>query len=253
MRNLLWKKNRLVVGMKLRVLGFFVLCLVIGFSIVMQARVTNGQQLYVSAKTITDYQTTILSETEDKGRIEELIEETGKKLQEYEALVYSGNNDLQDKLMEELEYYTLISGNTAVHGEGVVVIVDDGTRDLYEGEDPNTVLVHDMDILTVINELNRSGAEVLSVNGQRIVNDTAIACSGYTIRINDQFFARPFEIRAIGDSKRMAAALIGPEGYGTLLQDYGVIFRLTIRDDLIIPKYTEEQPPEYMTKAKEEE
>jgi len=239
--------------MKLRVLGFFLICLAVGFFIVMQARITNGQKLYVSAKTITDYETTILSETEDMDRINRLIEETGKKLQEYEALADKGDSDLKDKLLEELSYYKLISGDTAVRGEGVVVTVDDGTRELYEGEDPNTVLVHDMDILFIINELNRSGAEALSVNGQRIVNDTSIACSGYTIRINDQFFARPFEIRAIGDSKRMAAALIGPEGYGTLLQDYGVIFRLTIREDLIIPKYTEPQSYKYMTTAKEEE
>lgn len=239
--------------MKLRVLGFFVLCLVVGFSIIIQARVTNGQQLFVSPKAITDYKTAIQSEKEDKDRIGQLIAETEKKLQEYRALANGGENDLKDKLVDESNYYKLISGNTAVHGEGVVVFVDDGTRALYEGEDPNTVLVHDMDILTIINELNRSGAEVLSVNGQRIVNDTAIACSGYTIRINDQFFARPFEIKAIGDSKRMAAALIGPEGYGTLLQDYGVIFKVTIKDDMTIPKYSEEGSYEYMTKAKEEE
>ncbi len=238
--------------MKLRALAFFVICLLIGFSIIMQARATNGQQLYVSAKAITDYETTILSETEDMERIGQLITETGKKLQEYEALVDSEDNELQDKLLEEMNYYKLISGNTAVQGEGVVVFIDDGTRDLYEGEDPNSVLVHDMDILTIINELNRSGAEVLAVNGQRILNDTSISCSGYTIRINEQFFARPFEIRAIGDSRRMAASLIGPEGYGTLLQDYGVIFKVTIKDDLFIPKYSESQSYRYMTKAKEE-
>lgn len=238
--------------MKLRVLGFFVICVLVGFSIIMQARATNGQQLYVSAKAITDYKTTILSEIEDMERIGQLIAETGKKLQEYEALVDSEDNELQDKLLEELNYYKMISGNTAVQGEGVVVFIDDGTRDLYEGEDPNSVLVHDMDILTIINELNRSGAEVLAVNGQRILNDTSISCSGYTIRINEQFFARPFEIRAIGDSKRMVASLIGPEGYGTLLQDYGVIFKVTIKDDLVIPKYSETQSYRYMTNAKEE-
>lgn len=239
--------------MKLRVLGFFVLCLAVGFSLIIQARVTNGQQLFVSPKAITDYKTAIQSEKEDKDRISQLITETGKKLQEYQALANDGGNDLKEKLVEENNYYRLISGNTAVRGEGVVVFIDDGTRDLYEGEDPNAVLVHDMDILTVINELNRSGAEVLAVNGQRIVNDTSISCSGYTIRINDQFFARPFEIKAIGDSKRMAASLIGPEGYGTLLQEYGVIFKLTIKDDMTIPKYSEEQSYEYMTNAKEEE
>lgn len=239
--------------MKLRVLGFFLICVVIGFSLIVQARVTNGQQLYVSPKAITDYKTSIQTEIEDMDRINKLIAETGKKLQEYEALAGREDNELKNKLMEELDYYKLISGNTAVHGEGVVVFIDDGTRELYEWEDPNSVLVHDMDILTVINDLNRSGAEVLSVNGQRIANDTSISCSGYTIRINEQFFARPFEIRAIGDSKRMAASLIGPEGYGTLLQDYGVIFKLTMRDDLVIPMYSEPQTYQYMTKAKEEE
>lgn len=239
--------------MKLRALGLFVLCLAVGFSIVVQARVTNGQQLYVSAKTITDYETTIESEREDKERIDQLTEETRKKLQEYQALANSEDSDLKDKLLEERAYYELISGNTAVYGEGVVIHVDDGTRALTEGEDPNTVLVHDIDILTIINELNRSGAEALAVNGQRIMNETSISCSGYTIRINNQFFARPFEISAIGDSKRMVAALIGPDGYGTLLQDYGVIFKIKIEDDLTIPKYSESQSYDYMTKAKEEE
>ncbi|MBR0597060.1 DUF881 domain-containing protein [Sinanaerobacter chloroacetimidivorans] len=239
--------------MKLRTIGIFIMSLVIGFSIIVQSRVTNGQQLYVSAKAISDYQTTIASEQEDMKRIYNLVEDAKVKLSEYETLAENEDRSLQDKLLEDLDYYKLISGAAKVHGEGVIVYIDDGTRELYEGEDPNAVLVHDMDILTIINELNRSGAEVLSVNGQRITNMTSISCSGYTIRINDQFFARPFEIRAIGDSKRMAAALIGPEGYGTLLKDYGVIFKLTIEDDLIISKYSEEQKYEYMTKVKEGE
>lgn len=239
--------------MKLRYIAFFFICLLLGFSIAVQAKVTNGQQLYVSSKAITDYETTIASEVKDMERVEELVEEAKIKLAEYEQLAESANYDLREKLLEEVENYEVISGNTSVHGEGVIVYIDDGTRELYEGEDPNMVLVHDMDILTVINELNRSGAEALSVNGQRIVNTTSISCSGYTVRINGQFFARPFEIRAIGDSKRMAAALIGPDGYGTILKDYGVIFKITISDDITISKYLEEQTYKYITKLKEGE
>ena len=239
--------------MKWRPIIFFFLCLAIGFFIVVQSKITNGLQLYVSAKTITDYQTTITSEIEDMARIQKLVKETEKKLAEYEALINDENTDIKDKLLDELNYYKLIGAKTKVNGEGVVVIVDDGTRELYEGEDPNSVLVHDMDILTIINELNRSGAEVLAVNGQRVTNTTSISCSGYTVRINGQFFARPFEIRAIGDSKRMAAALIGPDGYGTLLQDYGVIFKVTIKDDVTIPMYPEEQNYKFTTKVSEGE
>lgn len=50
----------------------FALCLVVGFSLIV-ARVTNGQHVCVSAKAITDYQTTIKSEQEDKDRIDQLI------------------------------------------------------------------------------------------------------------------------------------------------------------------------------------
>ena len=241
--------------MKLRTLGFFFLCLAVGFSIVVQSKVTNGQQLYVSSKAISDYQTSIDSEKEDTERIRTLIKEAEAKLQEYQVLTEkeNENNGLRDRLLEELDYYKLISGTTDVQGEGVVVFIDDGTRDLIEGENPNDVLVHDADILTIINDLNNAGAEVISVNGQRIINNTSISCSGYTIRINGQFFARPFEIKAIGDSKRMAAALIGPEGYGTLLKDYGVIFKLSIQDDIRISEYPDEQTFQYLTKVKEGE
>jgi uncharacterized protein YlxW (UPF0749 family) len=239
--------------MKWRTIAFFFLCIAVGLFIVVQSKITNGMQLYVSAKTITDYQTTIASEIEDTARIEKLVQETERKLAEYEEVLNDDDKDIRDKLLDELNYYKLIGSKTRVKGEGVVVIVDDGTRDLYEGEDPNSVLVHDMDLLTIINDLNRSGAEVLAVNGQRVTNTTSISCSGYTVRINGQFFARPFEIRAIGDSKRMAAALIGPDGYGTLLQDYGVIFKVTIRDELTIPLYPEDQNYKYTTKVSEGE
>ena len=239
--------------MKFKIIGMFILCLLVGFSIAVQSKVTNGQQLYVSAKTISDYETTIASETKDINRVEKLVAETEIKLAEYERLADSDVNELQNRLLEELDYYKTISGTTNGHGEGVIVSIDDGTRDLYEGEDPNMVLVHDMDLLAVINELNRSGAEVLSVNGQRVANTTSISCSGYTVRINGQFFARPFEIKAIGDSKRMVASLIGPDGYGTLLKDYGILFKITMSDDITISKYTEDQTYKYMTKVKEGE
>lgn len=242
-------------NMKFRTLGFFLLCLVVGFSIVIQSKVTNGQQLYVSPKAISDYETTIASEKKDIERVDVLIGDAEAKLMEYQVLADKEleNSGLREKLLEELEYYKLISGTVDVHGEGVIVYIDDGTRELVEGENPNDVLVHDMDILMIINDLNNAGAEVISVNGQRIINTSAITCSGYTIRINEQFFARPFEIRAIGDSKRMAAALVGPEGMGTYLKDYGVIFKLKIKEDIKIPKYSEEQINAYMTKVKEGE
>jgi uncharacterized protein YlxW (UPF0749 family) len=205
-------------------------------------------QIYVSAQAISDYETTIESEKKEIERIHTLIEDKKDALREVQVLVREDSESgLKDRLIEERDYYRLISGDTKVEGEGVIILIDDGTRELYEGEDPNNVLVHDMDILMVLNELSRSGAEAVSVNGQRLIDLSSISCSGYTVRINNQFFARPFEIRAIGDSKRMAAALVGPSGYGTLLQEYGILFRLTISDDITIPRYSETRNYQYMS------
>lgn len=234
-------------------IGLFVLCLIVGFSLVTQSKVTNGQKLYVSAKTISDYQTTIASEQKDKERIDKLIEEAAEKLAEYETLAESENTELRDKLLEELNHYRMASGTIDVRGDGVIVQIDDATRDVYEWEDINAILVHDLDLLMVINDLARSGAEAISVNGQRITNTTAISCSGYTVHINGQFFARPFEIRAIGDSKRMAAALIGIDGYGTLLKESGILFKVSMKDDMVISRTAEDRTYQYMTKAKEGE
>lgn len=240
--------------MKLKNIVLFLLCLLIGMGFVLQAKLSDGQRLYVSKKVIGDYQITIESERKDIENLQTLQAEAGQKLKEYTLLSATDSDELKKSLQEELALYEQICGVTDVEGEGVVVSIDDGTRDLYyEGENVNNLLVHDSDLLTIINDLNAAGAEAISLNGQRIINTTEIACSGYTVRVNQQFYARPFEIQAIGDSKRLAAALIGPDGYGTLLKEWGLIVKVAIKDRILIPKISEEKNLKYVSKSEEGE
>ena len=234
--------------MKGRTIFIFLACLIVGFSLTIQARMTNGQHLYVSAKVVEDLQTTIDSEYKDMENIRQLIEDTADSLKEYENPDTTAA-EFREKLQQEVDYYRMMTGIVDAHGEGVEVTVDDGTRPLYEGEDPNNVLVHDADLLTIVNELKSAGAEVIAINGQRIANNTEISCSGYTVRINDQFYARPFKIEAIGDAKRMASVLVAPGGYGTLLKDYGLTFVVEIKDDIKIRKIETLPLYRYMKKA----
>jgi uncharacterized protein YlxW (UPF0749 family) len=233
--------------MKSKAIFIFLVCLAVSFSITAQARMTNGQHLFVSAKVIGDLKTTIDSEYKDMDRVKQLVSDARIELADFEKL-YSVDGGIADKLKQELDYYKMISGAVDISGEGVTVTIDDGTRPLYEGEDPNNVLVHDADLLIVINELRTAGAEAIAVNGQRIVNSTEISCSGYTVRINDQFFARPFKIEAIGDTKRMLAVLVAPEGYGALLKDYGLTFKVAEKDQIVIKKIDTEYNYKYIQK-----
>jgi len=89
--------------LKLRNIVFFAICLLLGFSIAVQAKVTNGQQLYVSSKAIDDLKITIESEIKDTDRVSELIEAAEIRLAEYKILAESEDNEMQNRLLEELE------------------------------------------------------------------------------------------------------------------------------------------------------
>ncbi|MEI8216713.1 MAG: DUF881 domain-containing protein [Eubacteriales bacterium] len=233
--------------MKKDTIIIFVICVAVGFLIAISAKLTNGQHLFVSPNVINDLKTTIESENQESKSVLELIAKDKDELKKLQGKSTS-DSSFKAQLSKEVENYKTISGAYDLRGEGVTVTIDDGTRPLLEGEDPNNVLVHDADLLSILNELKTAGAEAISVNGQRLVNTSEIACSGYSVRINNQFFARPFIISAIGDSKRMAAVMVAPESYGNLLKEYGLTFEVKISDDVLIKKYTETFTNKYMVK-----
>lgn len=223
-------------------------CALIGLLLVSQFGVTDGQSVYVSAKAVGEYNISIESEKREIGNIRDRIDDTREQLAKYEAARDEDDfSEISLELVSEVAKYKMFSGYETVKGPGVKVTVDDGTRPLFEGEDINVVLVHDVDIIMIINDLKRCGAEAVSVNGQRIVDRTEISCSGYTVRINGQVFARPFVIRAIGDGKRMSASLISSEGYGTLLKNFGVQFDVEIVEDMVVQGYAGTFNYKYMT------
>lgn len=242
-------KNR--VARKFTIVSFLI-CIVIGLCLANQMKTSAGERLYVSPQTVEYYKTTIGSEKQEVEKLREKVKEAREKLEGYEDTLQSGDwaakKAVEENLKEEKERYQMASGMEAVKGPGVEVIIDDGVRDLFYGENINDILVHDTDIILVINELNRSGAEAVSVNGQRITPNTSICCSGYTVRINGEVYARPFKIRAIGDGGRMAAALVGPEGYGTSLKDWGIQFEVRLKDDITMEPCSKEYLYTYTNK-----
>ena len=235
--------------------AIFVICIVIGMVAVFQMKISDGQRLYVSPQTAEDYKTTISSEKEEVERLKVLVEEAKAKLVSYEeaeAIEGQAEEEVKKNLLKEVDVYKIASGNQKVEGAGVEVIIDDGIRDLFEGEDVNNVLVHDMDLMMVVNELRKYGAEVIAINGQRIAANSAISCSGYTIRINGNVYARPFKITAIGDGKRMAAALAAPEGYATTLKQWGIQVEVRLKDSIAIDAIESEQKYKFASKIQRE-
>ena len=235
--------------MKMKAFLVFILCFFVGSSSIELTRVVNGRHLFVSPRVLEDYKVTIEGERQDMANLAKLIDEGKIELQELQALKAADEDvgrEVEAKLFQDLQLYSLSGGFVDAQGPGVEVLIDDGTRDLEPWENPNDILVHDLDLLFVINELKAAGAEMISVNGQRIIDSSSITCSGYTVRINGRFYGKPFRINAIGDGSRMSAALIGPGGYGMDLKEWGLFFKVTILDDIKIPAYTEDRTSKYV-------
>ena len=129
-------------------------------------------------------------------------------------------------------------GLTEVKGPGIIIRLDDNREIDVEEElvNPNLIIVHEGDLLQIVNELFNAGADAISINGKRIVNTTAILCDGNIIRINDEIVGVPIEIKAIGYPASLYA-LNRPQGYLSIMKRDGVIVSTEKKDEITIPKY----------------
>lgn len=159
-------------------------------------------------------------------------EENERIVEEYKNNA-SNNSELIASMKSSIETYSILAGATDVTGEGIVVTLDDGNT-VAEGSD---VLVHDSDILTVVNELKAAGAEAISVNGQRIIATTAIRCVGPVIQINYQKVAAPFTIKAIGNAQYLESAMTIKNGVVDVLKKYGINVKVERNKNLVVTKY----------------
>ena len=86
------------------------------------------------------------------------------------------------------------------------------------GNDALQIIVHDTDILEIVNVLRNAGAEAISINDQRVIATTPISCIGTVIKINDEKIGGPYVIRAIGHSDYLKTALEIPGGILRILE-----------------------------------
>ncbi|MCZ2257109.1 DUF881 domain-containing protein [Sporosarcina sp. G11-34] len=145
---------------------------------------------------------------EQKERNKELSEEIGVKqegIRSYETS-FSTNEKAHVDLVEEAKDLRLLLGEIPAIGQGIIVTLSDAEYDPIE-HNPNDYIVHESHIFKVINELRISGAQGISINGQRITASSFIKCTGPVITVDGMTFPEPFVIEAIGESDVLDAAL----------------------------------------------
>lgn len=173
-----------------------------------------------------------------KERYESLYEEENEMEEELEKLrnEVSKQDSNSTNLSKQLDEMDTLLGYSEVSGQGIIITLKDATASTVKGN-ATDYIVHDGDLLEVINALKNAGAEAISVNDQRIVNTTAITCAGNIIKVNGEKLGSPFKIKAIGLTEKLNGALTMPGGYLELLENDGVQVKVEESDNIVIPKF----------------
>jgi uncharacterized protein YlxW (UPF0749 family) len=141
----------------------------------------------------------------------------------------------------------VLSGATAVHGPGVTLVVDDakeastggdGTTPRETSGFSDTGRVRDRDMQRVVNGLWASGAEAVSINGQRLTALSAIRAAGDAILVDNRPLVPPYTVLAVGDGKRLSTGFQNSADglyLHALEQNFGIRATISVQGDLRLP------------------
>jgi uncharacterized protein YlxW (UPF0749 family) len=132
------------------------------------------------------------------------------------------------RLRAELRAARAAAGETPVEGEGLRIWLSDAPVLLAQGTDQEAYLVHDIDLLLLVDALNAAGAKAVSVNGIRIGATTQIRCAGPVISIGRVRTAPPITVLAVGPPERLKAAAEARDGILRRMEVYGIPVRVEV-------------------------
>ncbi|HHY82706.1 MAG TPA: DUF881 domain-containing protein [Clostridiales bacterium] len=191
-----------------------------------------------------------------KQEMDEIIKQKENRLKEYEENIAELNTQYQ-QIQMEIQEARLVAGLLPVEGPGVEIVLNDRKRDSFLSNNPHIIsyfIVHDSDMLHVVNELRSAGAEAIAINGTRIMANSRISCGGPTINVGKyQRFAPPFIIQAIGNPDRLMASFQQEDSIYHDLQAWGLEFQIRKVDRIIIPRYLGELEYIYAKTIQEDE
>lgn len=153
-----------------------------------------------------------------------------------EALKKQGGGDQADLV-------DILSGAVAVHGPGVKLVVNDA-KEATQGGGGNpretsgfsdTGRVRDRDMQRVINGLWESGAEAVSINGQRLTALSAIRAAGDAILVDNKPLVPPYTVLAVGDGDRLSTRFQNSADglyLHALQENYGIRTAISVESDV---------------------
>ena len=217
-----------------------IVCFVLTIAIFVQIKTTNNSNSTV-AQTMeeNDLRDQVLRMKEKYDNIYAELQNATKKLEQVRENATKDDSEAKAK-QEELRLNNMLLCQSDMTGEGVIITLKDGTTnnsDVLSSLTATDVIVHNSDLLQIVNELKNAGAEAISINGERIVQTSSITCEGIIIKINNKKLGSPYVIKAIGSAATLETSLSIPDGYLDIMKNDGVIVDIKKSDGLTVEKY----------------
>lgn len=220
--------------MKRGQIAIAIVLLALGLMLTIQYRTTRGLQHnipYTRAQEITNR---LQEVSEERDYLKQDVTDLRSKLNQAAKSGDAATRAIKD----ELDKTRMLAGMTPVKGRGVEVTLNDSPKKLRPGEDPNLYLLHEEDLLKVVNELRSGGAEAISINGQRLLATSEIRCAGTTVLVNTRKVVPPLTILATGDPAALQSSLEIKGGILETLRVWGLIVEVKRQSDITVPAYT---------------
>jgi uncharacterized protein YlxW (UPF0749 family) len=219
-------------------LTFGLALLGLGFLIAAQLR-SEGPRIRYTSQERTPLVSTALDLQAQQDRLKQQILALRGDIQKLEA-TGEGGAAVTATLNDRLERARIAAGLVAMSGPGLVIQLTDSGAPVPADGNSSDYLVTGRDVLTVVQELWRAGAEGIAVNGERIGIGTAIVDIGGSVLVNSAYVAPPYQVSAIGP-KDMFDRLTRSTGFADFIRSrseaFGVGVGYAVTDKVDLPAY----------------
>lgn len=217
-----------------------IMCFALTIAIIVQYKTVSNANKVVGSTANDALKTEVLRW---KGKYEEAYENLDKleEILEEKRKLATSNDTTSLKLQEELKTLNALIGTTDVSGDGVVITIADNTNVTNQTigiyDNISNYLIHDTDLIRLVNELKNAGAEAISINDERIINSTSITCDGNVVLINGNKLSSPFTIKAIGSQATIMGAIQRTGGLLEEFYEFGLVASVEQQSSITIYKY----------------
>lgn len=220
------------------------LSLAVGLVLAAVVVTLGGAQAQVAAPTLAKERQKLIDRIESETAAADGLQKSVDKLRD--DVSARQREALKDQGVPDAERVSLLAGATAVSGPGVKLVVDDakeatsggGGNPRTSSDFSDTGRVRDRDMQRVVNGLWSSGAEAISVNGQRLTALSAIRAAGDAILVDNKPLAPPYTVLAIGDGQRLSTAFQDSDDgqyLHVLEENYGIRASISAQSRLELP------------------